>query len=105
MDLTVKGLSLHVVDEGDGSPVLRLHGFPDSSALWRHQIPALVAAGHRVIAPDLRGFGASDRPEGVASAAVHELVGDAVGILDALGVERAAVVGHDWGGAVGWALA
>ena len=113
MDLTVNGLSLHVVDEGadqgvekgDGSPVLLLHGFPDSSALWRHQIPALVAAGHRVIAPDLRGFGASDRPEGVASYAIHELVSDAVGILDALGVERAAVVGHDWGAAVGWALA
>jgi pimeloyl-ACP methyl ester carboxylesterase len=109
VDLTVNGLSLHVVDEGadegDGSPVLLLHGFPDSSALWRHQIPALVAAGHRVIAPDLRGFGASDRPEGVASYAIHELVGDAVGILDALGVERAAVVGHDWGAGIGWALA
>ena len=65
MMTTVNGVSLHVVDEGSGSPVLLLHGFPDSSALWRHQIPALVAAGHRVIAPDLRGFGASERPEGV----------------------------------------
>ena len=67
MTVTVNGLSFHVVDEGSGPPVLLLHGFPDSSALWRHQIPALVDAGHRVIAPDLRGFGASDRPEGVAS--------------------------------------
>jgi pimeloyl-ACP methyl ester carboxylesterase len=105
MSLTVNGLSFHVVDEGAGSPVLLLHGFPDSSALWRHQIPALVAAGHRVIAPDLRGFGASDRPEGVAAYAMATLVGDVVGILDGLGVDRADVVGHDWGAGVGWALA
>lgn len=64
MRVTVNELSFHVVDEGEGSAVL-LHGFPDSSALWRYQIPALVDAGHRVIAPDLRGFGDSDRPEGV----------------------------------------
>lgn len=57
MIITVNGLSLHVVDEGEGPAVLLLHGFPDSSALWRHQIPTLVDAGHRVIAPDLRGFG------------------------------------------------
>jgi pimeloyl-ACP methyl ester carboxylesterase len=105
MTVTVNGLSFHVVDEGSGPPVLLLHGFPDSSALWRHQIPALVDAGHRVIAPDLRGFGASDRPEGVAEYAMPTLVGDVVGILDALGVERADVVGHDWGAGVGWALA
>ncbi len=70
MTVSVNGLSFHVVDEGSGPPVLLLHGFPDSSALWRHQIPALVDAGHRVIAPDLRGFGASDRPEGVAEYAM-----------------------------------
>jgi pimeloyl-ACP methyl ester carboxylesterase len=105
MDLTVNRVTLHVVDEGQGSPVLLLHGFPDSSALWRHQIPALVAAGHRVIAPDLRGFGASDRPDGVASYAIPELLADAVGVLDALGVDRAAVVGHDWGAGIGWTLA
>jgi pimeloyl-ACP methyl ester carboxylesterase len=105
MTVTVNGLSFHVVDEGAGPPVLLLHGFPDSSALWRHQIPALVDAGHRVIAPDLRGFGESDRPEGVAEYAMPTLVGDVVGILDALGVERADVVGHDWGAGVGWALA
>src|SRR6478672_2355545 len=105
MTVSANGLSFHVVDEGSGPPVLLLHGFPDSSALWRHQIPALVDAGHRVIAPDLRGFGASDRPEGVAEYAMHTVIGDVVGILDALGVERADVVGHDWGAGIGWTLA
>jgi pimeloyl-ACP methyl ester carboxylesterase len=103
--MKINGLSMHVVDEGVGPAVLLLHGFPDSSALWRHQIPALVAAGHRVIAPDLRGFGASERPDGVEHYAMPELVGDVLGILDALDVPRAAVVGHDWGSALGWALA
>ena len=105
MTVTVNGLSFHVVDEGSGPPVLLLHGFPDSSALWRHQIPALVDAGHRVIAPDLRGFGASDRPEGVAQYTMPLLIGDLVGILDALGEQRADVVGHDWGAGIGWTLA
>lgn len=105
MTIAVNELSFHVVDEGEGPVVLLLHGFPDSSALWRHQIPALVEAGHRVIAPDLRGFGASDRPEGVDSYRMELLVGDVLGILGTLGVERASVVGHDWGAALGWALA
>jgi pimeloyl-ACP methyl ester carboxylesterase len=85
--------------------VLLLHGFPDSAALWRHQIPELVDAGHRVIAPDLRGFGESDRPDGVEHYTMPTLVGDVLGVLDSLGVSRAAVVGHDWGAALGWALA
>lgn len=105
MKIAVNGLSFEVVDEGAGSPVLLLHGFPDSAALWRHQIPALVEAGHRVIAPDLRGFGGSDRPEGVADYAMSRLVGDVLGILDTLRVPRTAVVGHDWGAGLGWALA
>ena len=58
----MNGIRLHVHEQGSGAPVLLLHGFPDSSSLWRHQVPALVAAGYRVIAPDLRGFGASDKP-------------------------------------------
>jgi pimeloyl-ACP methyl ester carboxylesterase len=105
--IPVNGIRLHVVDEGprDGKPVLLIHGFPDSSSLWRHQIPALTRAGFRVIAPDLRGFGESDRPEGVDAYAVPTLIGDALGVLDALGVPRAHVVCHDWGAAVGWGLA
>jgi pimeloyl-ACP methyl ester carboxylesterase len=105
MTITVNDLSFHVVDEGSGPAVLLLHGFPDSSALWRHQVPALVDAGYRVIAPDLRGFGATDRPGDVAAYAMPTLVGDVVGILDALGLERADVVAHDWGAGIGWALA
>jgi pimeloyl-ACP methyl ester carboxylesterase len=73
--------------------------------LWRHQVPEPVGAGYRCVVPDLRGFGESERPEGVASYAMPVIVGDVLGILDELGVERAAVVGHDRGAAVGWALA
>ena len=85
--------------------MLLLHGFPDSSALWRHQVPALVDAGYRAITPDLRGFGDSDRPQDVESYGIGRSVADMLAVLDALEVERAHVVAHDWGGAVGWALA
>ncbi|MGH3821256.1 MAG: alpha/beta fold hydrolase [Pseudonocardiaceae bacterium] len=105
MRITVNELSFHVVDEGEGPAVLLLHGFPESSELWRHQIPALVDAGYRVIAPDLRGFGASARPEEVDAYRMNVLVGDVLGILDALGAQHVSVVGHDWGSALGWALA
>jgi pimeloyl-ACP methyl ester carboxylesterase len=99
------GVELAVADEGDGPPVLLLHGFPDSSYVWRHQIPALVGAGRRVIAPDLRGFGQSDRPEGVEEYAMRRLVGDVIAVLDGLGILRADVVGHDYGAALAWVVA
>ena len=103
----VNGVRLHVSEHGpaSGTPVLLLHGFPDSSSLWRHQVPALVEAGYRVIAPDLRGFGLSDRPEGVDAYALPTLMGDTLGLFDALGIARAHVVCHDWGAALGWGLA
>lgn len=94
-----------VTDVGSGDPVLMLHGFPDSARLWRHQIPALVAAGLRVIAPDQRGFGASDKPQEVAAYALSEVLGDVLALLDRLEIERVRLVSHDWGAAVGWALA
>jgi pimeloyl-ACP methyl ester carboxylesterase len=99
------GVTLAVQDEGAGPPVLLLHGFPDSHRLWRRQVPALTAAGLRVIAPDQRGFGESDRPVAVAEYGVARAVADALAVLDALGLERAHVVGHDWGAGVAWALA
>jgi pimeloyl-ACP methyl ester carboxylesterase len=99
------GVTLAVQDEGEGRPVLLLHGFPDSSYLWRHQVPALVEAGMRVIAPDLRGFGESDKPEAVEEYSIGRSVADMVALLDGLGVERAHVVGHDWGAGLAWALA
>jgi len=98
-------VSLHVVDEGAGPPVVLLHGFPDSSALWRHQIPMLVEAAYRAIAPDLRGFGASDRPADVDAYRLEASVADVLALLDRRGIEQADVVGHDWGAALGWALA
>jgi len=103
--IRVGELNFHVVDEGKGPATLLLHGFPDSSALWRNQIPALVNAGLRVVAPDLRGFGASDKPTEVEAYALPAILQDAVGLLDKLGIERAHVVSHDWGAAVGWMLA
>lgn len=94
-----------MVLEGEGTPVLLLHGFPDSSWLWRNQIPALVEAGFRTVAPDLRGFGKSDKPTAVEDYAMARSIADILAVLDALGLERAHVVGHDWGAGLAWALA
>src|SRR4051812_38609447 len=104
--VTGAGVELAVLDEGggDGLPLLLMHGFPDSSRLWRHVVPQLTAAGHRVVAPDLRGLGESDRPAAVEEYAMGRSVADMVAVLDALGIERAGVVGHDWGAVVAWAL-
>jgi len=96
------GISYEVT--GTGTPVVLLHGFPDSGRLWRHQVPALVEAGCSVVVPDLRGYGASDQPADVEAYALPYLAGDVVAVLDALGVERAHVVGHDWGAALAWGL-
>jgi pimeloyl-ACP methyl ester carboxylesterase len=103
--IAAHGVTLAVQDEGAGPAVLLLHGFPDSSRLWRYQVPALREAGLRVIAPDLRGFGESDRPGAVEDYAIRHSVADMVAVLDALGVEQAHVVGHDWGAGLAWALA
>jgi pimeloyl-ACP methyl ester carboxylesterase len=100
-----EGVELAVTDEGEGPPVLLLHGFPDSARLWRHQLPALTNAGLRVIAPDLRGFGASGKPDDVDEYRVGRSVADVAAVLDALNLEKARVVGHDWGAGVAWALA
>jgi pimeloyl-ACP methyl ester carboxylesterase len=89
---------------GDGRPLVLLHGFPDSRRLWRHQVPALRDAGFRVIVPDLRGYGRSDKPDDVAAYAMPHLLADVINVLDELGVGRAHIVGHDWGAALTWAL-
>jgi pimeloyl-ACP methyl ester carboxylesterase len=103
--LRIGDISLNVVDEGRGPAVLLLHGFPDSSHLWRHQIPALVGAGFRTIAPDLRGFGESDKPQEVKAYGLMNVVKDVVGLMDSLAIGKAHVVCHDFGAAVGWLLA
>ena len=87
---------------GDGPLVLLLHGFPELSRSWRHQLRALAGAGYRSVAPDLRGYGRSDRS---GPYDLRTLARDAAGLVEALGRERAVVVGHDWGGAVAWATA
>jgi pimeloyl-ACP methyl ester carboxylesterase len=96
------GVRLAVRDEGAGSPVLFIHGFPDSADLWRNQVSALTSAGFRTIAPDLRGMGASGRADDYR---VGRSVADMVAVLNILDVEKATVVGHDWGATVAWALA
>ncbi len=99
-----EGVELSFIDEGEGPAVLLLHGFPDSSHVWRHQVPALVSAGYRVIAPDNRGTGQSGIPLGAEQYTLTEIVADLLAILDQCAVQRVAVVGHDWGAVIGWAL-
>ena len=99
------GVELSVLDEGEGPAVLLLHGFPDSARLWRHQIPTLTDAGFRVVAPDQRGYGDSDKPQAIDAYGFGHLVSDVLAVLDDAGVEKAHVVGHDWGAAVAWAIA
>ncbi|QUQ69115.1 alpha/beta fold hydrolase [Kutzneria sp. CA-103260] len=98
----VNGIDLHIAEQGSGPLVLLLHGFPETSYSWRHQIEALAAAGYRVVAPDQRGYGSSDRPEGIDQYSIFHLVGDVVALIRELDEERAVVVGHDWGSMVAW---
>lgn len=103
--LQVNGLQMNVVIAGEGPDVLLVHGFPDTHAVWRKQIPALVEAGYRVIAPDTRGCGETEMPPKVADYKVEFLVADLVALLDVLGVEKVRLVGHDWGSVTSWRLA
>jgi pimeloyl-ACP methyl ester carboxylesterase len=96
------GIHLHVAERGEGPLVILCHGFPESWYSWRHQLAALSAAGFRAVAPDMRGYGQSDRPEAVDQYTMLHLVGDMVGLLDALGTDQAVIVGHDWGAPVAW---
>lgn len=102
----VQGVEIAYDVTGEGAhTVVLLHGFPDTAACWRHQVPALVEAGFRVVVPDLRGYGRSGKPSDVEAYSVPLLAGDVLGVLDAVGADRAHVVGHDWGAGVAWALA
>ena len=93
---------LRIAEEGKGPLVVLLHGWPESWYSWRHQLPALAAAGYHAVAPDMRGYGQSDKPEDVEAYDIHHLTADVVGIVDALGERTAVVVGHDWGAIVAW---
>ncbi|MDZ7767709.1 MAG: alpha/beta hydrolase [Woeseiaceae bacterium] len=94
-----------VYQAGKGPPVVLLHGFPELAFSWRHQLPALSAAGYWAIAPDLRGYGATDKPSAVGDYRMDRLLGDITGLLDAFGISQAVFVGHDWGALLAWQLA
>jgi pimeloyl-ACP methyl ester carboxylesterase len=96
------GLRMHIAEQGTGPLVLLCHGFPESWYSWRHQLRALAGAGFHAVAPDMRGYGQTDRPEAIDQYTLLHLVGDMVGLLDALGGETAVIVGHDWGAPVAW---
>ncbi|KAH7517049.1 hypothetical protein FEM48_Zijuj09G0020500 [Ziziphus jujuba var. spinosa] len=102
--IPTNGINLHVASIGTGPVVLFLHGFPELWYSWRHQLLSLSALGYRAIAPDLRGYGDSDAPPSAASYTAHHIVGDLVGLLDHLGIDKVFLVGHDWGAIVAWYL-
>lgn len=102
--ITTNGIRMAVFEEGEGFPVVFSHGFPELAYSWRHQLPALAAAGYRAIAPDQRGYGLTDRPEAVEAYTIHEICADLVGLLDALKIDKAVFCGHDWGGMVVWTM-
>ena len=98
-------LAYHELGPTDGPPVVLLHGWPELAFSWAHQLPALASAGYRAVAPDLRGFGGSDAPDGVEHYGIAQLVGDLEALLDHLGFGQITLVGHDWGGIIAWQAA
>lgn len=106
--VSVNGITMHIAEKGpkDGSLVLLLHGFPDLWYTWRHQISGLASLGYRAVAPDLRGYGDSDRPESFSEYTCLNVVGDLVALLDSVAgdQEKVFLVGHDWGAIIGWYL-
>jgi pimeloyl-ACP methyl ester carboxylesterase len=99
------GINLAVHEQGHGPAIVLLHGFPELAYSWRHQLPALADAGYRAIAPDQRGYGRSDVPPDVGDYRIEELIADVHGLLDALELDSATFVGHDWGALVLWQMA
>ena len=104
--IKTNGIDMAVYEAGpkDGFPVVLCHGFPELAYSWRHQLPALAAAGYRVLAPDQRGYGRTSRPEKIEDYDMEHLTGDLAGMLDAFGIEKAVFAGHDWGGLVVWMM-
>jgi pimeloyl-ACP methyl ester carboxylesterase len=100
--IQTNGIRMHIAEAGQGSPVILCHGFPESWYSWRHQLDALAEAGFHAVAPDQRGYGQTDKPQAIEQYTLLHLVGDLVGLLDALGAATAVVVGHDWGAPVAW---
>ncbi len=103
--LQVNGISMNVVITGEGQDVLLVHGYPDTHQVWRKQIPALVAAGYRVIAPDTRGCGETEMTTQRSDYHINVLVADLIALLDALDIDKVRLVAHDWGAGICWQLA
>jgi pimeloyl-ACP methyl ester carboxylesterase len=100
--IAVNGIDLFLLEQGEGPLVVLCHGWPELSYSWRHQVPALAAAGFHVVAPDMRGFGRSSAPADVAAYTIFDTVGDMVALVAALGQTQATIIGHDWGAPVAW---
>jgi len=101
----INGIHYHVSDQGEGDRVvLLLHGMPDTSSLWRHQVPELLRAGFRVIAPDMLGYGETDKPQDAERYEGERIIGDIVALIETLGLKQMDIVGHDWGAFVSWEL-
>jgi epoxide hydrolase A/B len=96
------GIRMHLAELGTGPLVLLCHGFPELWYSWRHQLGALAKAGFRAVAPDMRGYGQTDAPEAIDQYTLFHMLGDMVGLLDALGAEQSVIAGHDWGAVVAW---
>lgn len=103
--IRANGLDMAVYEQGEGEPVVLLHGFPELAYSWRHQLPALANAGFHAIAPDQRGYGLTTAPPKISDYRVSELIADVHGLLDALELDSATFVGHDWGALVLWQMA
>src|SRR6202789_1119334 len=101
-DIEANGISLHLIEEGEGPAVVFCHGFPDTSYTWRRQMKAIASAGYRAIAPDMRGYGRSSAPSDANVYTPLHTAGDLIGLLDALSVPSAVLVGHDWGATHAW---
>src|SRR5712671_3240394 len=100
--ISANGIEIFLLEQGEGPLVVLCHGWPELSYLWRHQIVALAAAGFHVVAPDMRGFGRTSAPADIGAYSIFDTVGDMVALVAALGENRAAIVGHDWGAPVAW---
>jgi len=100
--IEANGIRIHFAEAGEGPLVLMCHGFPESWYSWRHQLRALAEAGYHAVAPDMRGYGRTDRPDAIEQYTLFHLVGDMVALVEALGADKAVIAGHDWGAPVAW---
>ena len=101
-DVAANGIRIHCAELGAGPLVLLCHGFPEGWYSWRDQLPPLAAAGYRVVAPDMRGYGRTDAPPEISSYSIMDIVGDMTSLVGALGAKQAVIVGHDWGANLAW---